>query len=187
MIEKETHTVAPDVDDIVGARAVDIGQTYALLAELVNAVEPWSVIHGDLGAEPAVAEVGPVANLAFADAYQVGQPIAAHVGQVDGLRAVSEEQTGPFLFIGRRTNLRSSSKTLFRLRRIPPDRLILGDQHVRMAVAVQVYEPQIWFLPRQVGKVGEFPEWLPILIVGALVETRRGAGKRHQVELTVTG
>ena len=53
-------------------------------------VEPRRVVHRDLGAEPAVAEVRPVADLAVADAHEVGQPVAGHVGEVDGLRAVGE-------------------------------------------------------------------------------------------------
>ena len=44
------------------------------------------VVHRHLGAEAAVAEVGPVADLAVADAHEIGQAIAGHVGEVDGLR-----------------------------------------------------------------------------------------------------
>ena len=35
----------------------------------------------DPGAEPAVAEVGPVADVAVADADDVGEPVAGHVGE----------------------------------------------------------------------------------------------------------
>ena len=57
--------------------AVDVGQADALVVELVRVVEPRRVVHRHLGAEAAVAEVGPVADLAVADADEVGQAVAA--------------------------------------------------------------------------------------------------------------
>ena len=36
LVEVETHAIAAQVDDVVSARAVDIGQTNALLVELVG-------------------------------------------------------------------------------------------------------------------------------------------------------
>ena len=64
-------------------------------------VEPRRVVHRHLGAEAAVAEVGPVADLAVADAHEVGQPVAGHVGEVDGLRAVGEDEARAFLLVER--------------------------------------------------------------------------------------
>ena len=47
------------------------------MIELVRVVEPGRVIHRDLGAEAAVAEVGPIADFTVADTDDVGQTIAA--------------------------------------------------------------------------------------------------------------
>ena len=60
--------------------------------EQVRRVEPRRVVHRDLGAEAAVAEVRPVADLAVADAHEVGEAVAGHVGEEDRLRAVGEDQ-----------------------------------------------------------------------------------------------
>ena len=61
----------------------------------------WSnqrrVVHRDLGAEAAVAEIRPVADLAVADAHQVGQAVAGHVGQIDRLRPSANTRRGPVL------------------------------------------------------------------------------------------
>ena len=78
------------------------------LLELVGPVEPGRVVHRHLGAEPAVAEVRPVADLAVADPHQVGQPVAAHVGEIDRLLAVGEDQPRPALLVGRLARLVSA-------------------------------------------------------------------------------
>ena len=48
-------------------------------------------VERDLAPEAAVAEVRPVADLAVADADDVDEAVAAHVGEVDGLGAVGED------------------------------------------------------------------------------------------------
>ena len=101
LVEVEAHAVACQVDDVGGARAVDVGQADAPLVELIGVVEPGRVVHRDLGAEAAVAEVRPVADLAVADAHEVGEAVAAHVGEVDGLRAVGEDEPRALLLVQR--------------------------------------------------------------------------------------
>ena len=85
------HAVTMQVNDVGRAGAVDIGQSDALMVELVGVVEIRCLVHSDLSTEAAVAEVRPVANLAVADAHQVGKTIAAHVGEVDGLGAFGKD------------------------------------------------------------------------------------------------
>ena len=59
-------------------RAVDVGQPDALAGRTGPGVSNQRrVVHRDLGAEAAVAQVGPVADLAVADAHEVGQAVAA--------------------------------------------------------------------------------------------------------------
>ena len=90
------YAVAMQVDDVSGARAVDVGQAHALVIELVRVVEMGRVVHGDFGPETAVAQIGPVTDLAVADAYQVGEAVAAEIGKIDGLGALGEDNRGPF-------------------------------------------------------------------------------------------
>ena len=68
--------------------------------ELVRPVEPRRVVHRHLRAEPPVAEVRPVADLAVADANQIGQAVARHVGEKQRLGAVAEHaRAGRVLFV----------------------------------------------------------------------------------------
>ncbi|MGR6036231.1 MAG: hypothetical protein ACU4EP_01435 [Candidatus Nitrosoglobus sp.] len=57
----------------------------------VRHFEVGRVVHGDLCAEAAVAQVRPIADLAVADTHKVGQAIVAEIGQVDERGAVSED------------------------------------------------------------------------------------------------
>ncbi len=100
-------------------------------------------VHGDLGAEPAVAEVGPVADLAIADADQVGKTVAAEVGEIDGLGAVGKDEAGAFLFIQYVTDPPGWSEAFFRQRGVPDRGIVFADQHISVAVTVQVDELQV--------------------------------------------
>ena len=73
------------------ARAVHVGQANAALGKLIRRIEPGRVVHGDLGAEAAVAEVGPVAHFAVADTHQVRQPVPREIGE----RQIVEYMLGP--------------------------------------------------------------------------------------------
>src|SRR2546426_386114 len=99
LIEVDTRAIPAHVDYVVRARAVDVGHTQAPVIELIRVVEPWSVVHGDLLPEPAIAHVGPVADFPIADPHEVAQAVARHVGEVDRLHAVGEDQPWPLLFV----------------------------------------------------------------------------------------
>ena len=131
------------IDDVGGAGAVDVGQPDALVVELVGVVEPGRVVHRDLGAEAAVAQVGPVADLAVADAHQVGEAVAGHVGEIDRLGAVGEDQARAFLFVQRLTDAAAPGRSLLRPATDTSEGVVLGDQHVGVAVAVEVDELQV--------------------------------------------
>ena len=91
--------VAGQVEDVGGARAIDVGQPDAARVEDIGRVEPRRVVHADLGAEAAVAEVRPVGDLAIAHANDVGQPVAGEVGEKDRLRGVGEHDARAGLFV----------------------------------------------------------------------------------------
>ena len=72
LVEVKMRAVPVEIDEVSGARSVDVGQADAALVELVGIVEQRRVVHCDLRAEATVAEVRPVAHLAVADPHQVG-------------------------------------------------------------------------------------------------------------------
>ena len=175
------------VDDVGGAAAVDVGQPDALVVELVRVVEPGRVVHRDLGAEAAVAEVGPVADLAVADAHEVGEAIAAQVGEIDGLRAVGEDQARAFLFVQRLSDAAGRAEALLGQRGVPDEGVVFGDQHVGVAVAVEVDELQVRVAHVAVEARGEGAEGLPAFVVVVLVEAGHRAVQHHQIGLAVAG
>ena len=71
------------------------------LIELIEIVKQRRVVHGYLRAEPAVAQVGPVADLAVANADQIREAVAGQVSQVDGFGAVGENEARPVLLVQR--------------------------------------------------------------------------------------
>ena len=153
--------------------------------ELVGVVEVRRVVHDDFGPEPAVAEVRPVADLAVADPHDVGQPVAADVGEVDRLGAVGERRAwGPFLrrrlaAPQRRGRIRprprhwcqisASSSMIIRSARPSPSRSTNRCRGRRVAVR----------------RGTEGPEGLPALLVVVLVASPGRAGEVDQVEVSV--
>ena len=175
------------VDDVGGAAAVDVGQADALLVELVRVVEPGRVVHRHLGAEAAVAEVGPVADFAVADADDVGQAVAGEVGEVDGLRAVGEDDARALLLVERLRDAPGRAEALLGQRGVPDEGVVLGDQHVGMAVAVEVDEPEVRVAQVAVQARGEGAEGLPAFGLVVLVEAGRRAVHDDDVGLAVAG
>jgi len=53
-------------------------------------VSNLGLLSSDLAYEAAEAEIRPAADLAVAHAHDVGQAVAAHVGELDGLGAIGE-------------------------------------------------------------------------------------------------
>ena len=80
LVEIDLNAVASQVDDVSRAGAIDISQSDALLVELVGVVEQWRIVHGHLSTKASVAQVGPVTDLAVANAHQIGESIAGKVG-----------------------------------------------------------------------------------------------------------
>ena len=80
----------PQVQDVTRARAVDVGEADPLRIELVRGIEDGASVHCDFAPEAAIAVVRLVADLAVADAYDVDEPVTAHVDEKDGFGAVRE-------------------------------------------------------------------------------------------------
>ena len=67
--------------------------------EQVEPLEHGRVGHRDLGTEPAVAQIGPIADLAIADADDVGEAVAGHVGEEDRLSLIGKKELRPFFLV----------------------------------------------------------------------------------------
>ena len=129
------------VDDVGHARAIDVSQADTSLIELIGRVEPWGVVHRDFGSEASVAQVRPVAYLAVANAHEVGQAVAGHVGEIDRLAASGEDQPRPLLLIPRRRPSCRPSRSPLPPTRDTRSRFVLNYQDIGMAVTREVHEP----------------------------------------------
>src|SRR6185503_5328917 len=99
MVEIKTCTVVLQIDDVGDARAIDIGKSDTYLIELIGRVEPRSARHRHLRSELSVTKIGPIANLAVANARKISHTIARHIGNEDRLCAVGEKEMRAFLFV----------------------------------------------------------------------------------------
>jgi hypothetical protein len=126
------------------ARAIDIGQADTLLLELVGFVETGRIIHAHPRAEVAIAQVRPVAHLAIADAHQVGQSIAAQVGEVDRLCTACKDKAWTFLFFRRLCNSKSWTKAFLSQGWMPDKDVIFGDHYIGMTIPIQIDKLQVW-------------------------------------------
>ena len=146
-------------------------------------------VHGHLGAEPPEAEVGPVADLAVAHSDQVGEAVAGHVRQVDGLLRIGEHQPrAPLLapWIGGEgpPPVTEAVKTEGG---VPGEGVVAGDQHVGEAVSVEVDHAQVRVVPGDVRAGLERAERLPAAGFRPAVATRHRAAELGQVQMPVAG
>jgi hypothetical protein len=175
------------IDDVRGSRAVDVGQPDAALVELIGVVEGGRVVHRHLGAEEAIAQIRPVADLAVTNAYQVGEAVAAHVGKVDGQRVVGERQTRAFVFFQRPSHALGPAEAFFAQRGVPDEGIVFSDQHVGAAVTIQIEEPEIGVAGVAMETRRERAEALPAFLTIMFVQARHGPIRHHQIGPAVAG
>ena len=187
LVEVQPGAVGVQVDQVRGARAVHVGQPHPPLVEVTGLVQPRAAVHGHLRAEPAEAGVRPVADLAVAHPDQVGQAVAGHVRQVDGLLGVGEHQPRAPLLVPRLEGPPGAAEALVAERRVPGERVVTGDQDVGEAVPVEVDHAQVGVVPGDVGVGPERAERLPAALVGPLVEAGHRAAELDQVQVAVAG
>ena len=87
--------------------------------------------------------MGPVTDLAIADAHQVGQAVGVHVRQIDRLRGVGEDEARPGLFIQRLLHPPGGPEPFFCQRCMPDEGVVFGNQRIGAAIAVQIDETQV--------------------------------------------
>src|SRR5689334_4627960 len=83
LVQIDMNAVVADINNVRRAGAVGIRQADALLVEEVIVFKPRRIVHGDLGPESSIAEIGPIADFPVADADNIRKTIAGHIGQVD--------------------------------------------------------------------------------------------------------
>src|ERR1700722_3298572 len=104
LIEVDGYALPPEVENIRRSGPVGVSQANALGLELIGFVEPGRRVHRNFGAEPTITEIGPVADLAVADAREIREPVAGHVGEMNGLGIVREHDARASPFVERRWN-----------------------------------------------------------------------------------
>ena len=155
LVEPHGDAAGADVQQVRGPGPVDVGQADPARVEQVVAVEPRRPVHGDLGAEPPVADAGPVARLAVAHPDDIGQAVPGHVGGEDRLRAVREDDRRAFLLVPRGAHLLRGREAGLAQRRVHRVQAVLGHEDVREAVAGHVDEPDVRVRPVQRRQRGE--------------------------------
>jgi hypothetical protein len=108
------------------------------VVELVRVVEPGCVVHRHFGTEAAIAQVGPVADFAIANARDICEAVAGEIGEVDALRPVGEYDARAFFLVQCLRDALRWPETFFGQRSVPDTCVVFGDQHVGMAVAVEI-------------------------------------------------
>src|ERR1035437_48016 len=90
---------AGEVNNVGGTRAVNVGKADAASIEEIGPVEPWRLVHGNLGAETAITKIRPIAYFAVSNADQVGEPVARQVSKKNRFSPIGKDQRGPFFLV----------------------------------------------------------------------------------------
>src|SRR3974390_1205411 len=134
---------------------------YASRIKKIRAFKDGGIAHRYFCAEPAIAQIRPVADLAVADAHDIREPMPGHCGQEDRLGGVGKDDLGTFFFVPCLGSTPRRSKTVLRERPIPGKDCVLRDQDVRITVAGDVHETKVRILGGDIGNRLEPREWLP--------------------------
>ena len=140
------------------------------------------------GAEPAVAEIRPVAHVAVADAHEIGEAVARHVGEIDRLR---RRRRTPAAAPRPRSRLcehaSAAAESVLRQRGMP------GEQRRRSVIRTSACPSPARSTKRRFGspqstfgKCCEGLEWPPAGLFVTFKKTGRTIAEGHQIERAVT-
>ena len=115
------------------------------------------------------------------------RPSPREVGEVDGLRAVGEDDARALLLVERLRDAPGGAEAFLGQRGVPDEGVVFGDQHVGVAVAVEIDELQVRVAQVAVQARGEGAEGLPAFGLVVLVQAGRGAVHDDDVGLAVAG
>ena len=62
------------------------------MAELFQLMEQRNIVHTNFGPESAIAQAGPIADLAIPDVCHIEEPVAAYIGEINELRFIGLHQ-----------------------------------------------------------------------------------------------
>jgi hypothetical protein len=185
LIAIEVHPISREVDNVCRTRAIDVGQADPLVVKPVGVVEPWRVVHDNLGAEAPKPEVWPVADAAVADADEVAGAVSTHVSKVYRLLRVGKDDCRSTLFVPRLADTAGRAKPHMSGRLVPRQGIMLRHKHVRNAITVEIYESEIGVSPVDVGQGPEGKERVPPTVTCALVKARYGSVELNNVQPAV--
>ena len=137
--------VRADPDQIGGAGSVDIGQPQAARIKAVAGTKARRIGHGHPPPKAAMAEIGPIADLGMAQAHDIAEPVAGHVGQQDclALGGGRKQKARPGAVIGRERQAPDRVKARPPARRVDEQPRIRGDQKIGAPVPGQIDETQV--------------------------------------------
>ena len=139
--------------------------------EHVRRIEHRRIVHRDLGAEPPVAEVRPVADFAVADPHDIGQAVARHVGEEDRVGGIAEDEPRAERLVGRHSMRLARAEAFFGQDGVPGEDVVFGDQDVRMTIAGEIDEAEIRTVPADIRVVAERRELFPPILSRPLEES----------------
>src|SRR5580658_9823178 len=89
-----------DVDDVGTTVAIRVRQFDPPLLKQCVIVKPRDIIHDDFGAENSIAVVMPDTYFVLSNAHKIGQAVARHVGEINRLHSIGEDDVRSAVFVG---------------------------------------------------------------------------------------
>ena len=93
----------------------------------------------------------------------------------------------PLLLVERLRHALRWAKAFRRQRGVPPEGVVLADQHIGKAIAGQIDEPQVRVAPIDRRHRLEWCERLPVRVLRSFEVSRRRSFELHQRQIAVTG
>ena len=150
------ESVALAVEQIRSPRTVNVRNNQVCGIEILEAAQNRRVIHINCRTETTVAVVRPVAYLREADAYEVGETVARHVGGEHRLVGGLRDKHGLLARFGK-VPVDGVPVTLHAAGEIHAYPAVLGDDDFATPVAVQIHELYVGFFPVNPRDAPELP------------------------------
>src|SRR5690554_3099930 len=146
--------------------------------KVVGSVEGRTVAQRHLRPEAPIPKVRPVADLTVADPYDVHEPIAGHVRQLDRLFQIREDHERPLSLVEGHGHTLRLLEALLRPGPVPHERVVLRDQKVRATITVEVDVAEVRVIPVDVRQRLEGPKGLESPRFGPLEVPTEGTPER---------
>src|SRR5690606_34916762 len=107
--------------------------------------------------------------------------------EVDGLCSIGKNDARALLLVQRLSNTPRGAKAIFLKRGMPDQGVVFGDEHIGMAITVQINELEVRVAQVTAQARCEGPKRLPALGLVMLVQARYGTVHNHDIGLPVAG